>query len=118
MRKGPTARTLFLSLDGELTEDSLERQMKPIDATLAASKLTHRLLIDANAMTGYTSEARGAFVDWHRTNKGRLGRVAIVTERMLWHMVIRAMAMASGQQMRPFSDRTEAEAWLLAPGHT
>jgi hypothetical protein len=113
MHPRPTQQTLFLSLETELTEESLLRQTGPIDETLRSTPLDFRLLIDASQMTGYTSEARNAFVEWHRSHKARCARVAIVTDRKLWHMVIRAMGVASGQPMHPFTDRASAESWLL-----
>ena len=70
------------------------------------------MIFDCLAMTGYDMEARHAFVAWHHAHRGRVRAVAVVTEKMLWHMVVGAMAMASGQTMRAFAKREEAEAWL------
>ena len=62
--------------------------------------------------TGYSAAARDTFVDWFRRNQKAIDRTAVVTDNMLWHMVVRAMGLASGQAMKPFDDVDAAEAWL------
>jgi hypothetical protein len=70
------------------------------------------LIVDATQMTGYDTEARKAFVAWNSEYKPKITSVAIVTNKPLWHMVIRAMSLASSQLMRPFHTREEAERWV------
>ncbi len=70
------------------------------------------LIFDCREMTDYEPEARELFVRWHRTHRGRIGAVAIVTDRPLWHLVISAMALASGQTMKAFSDLEDARRWV------
>jgi hypothetical protein len=86
-----------------------------LNTTLGSVKLsddTDALLVDCLTMTGYDNEARETFVAWNREHKERLQHVAVVTERPLWRMVISAMSLASGQQLRGFATRDEAVAWL------
>ena len=71
-------------------------------------------MVDCSAMTGYDTEARVAFVDWARSNRKRLARIAIVTNNALWHMVISAMRLASSTEMKAFSDVGPARAWAEA----
>ncbi len=70
------------------------------------------LLIDCRQMSGYDVEARSAFVAWNKRWRSRLHRVAILTENRLWHVLVSAMALASGQEMRAFFGRSDAERWL------
>lgn len=70
------------------------------------------LLVDCLAMDDYEGEARRIFTEWNATNKHRVRRVAVVTEKLLWHMVVRTIGLASSQTMRPFSDIDEAHLWL------
>jgi hypothetical protein len=97
-----------VDLAGHLTAES-------VDATLGSVDVPDcdcALLIDCMHMTGYDNEARERFVVWNREHKERLRRVAVVTDKPLWRMVISAMSLASGQQMRGFASRGEAEQWL------
>ena len=70
------------------------------------------LIVDCREMTSYDSEARSAFVTWNRSHRQHLERVAIITDKLLWHMVIRTMSLASGQTMRPFDGIEDAQAWV------
>ena len=71
------------------------------------------LLVDCSQMTSYEREARTFFVDWHRKNREVIAAVAIVTDNMLYRMIISAMSMASGQTMRAFDDVSSAQHWLI-----
>ena len=94
-------------LEGHLTQPSLE-------AALSALRPRHgsTLIVDCTTMTGYDPDARAFFVDWHRRQRDYIGAVAIVTDKMLWHMIVGAMALASGQRMRAFATLDEARAWI------
>ena len=59
-------------------------------------------------------EARERFVEWNRQHRARLRAVAVVTENRMYHMVISAMAMASGQRMKGFATFDAAHAWVDA----
>ncbi len=45
-----------------------------------------------------------------------MSAVAIVTDKASWRLVISTMALASGQRMKPFTDRAAAENWLRSLG--
>lgn len=114
---------LRLVLTGHLTENSLEGALLKLASEMAAvpppagtgaapQPAKHRVLVDCLAMTSYDSEARSRFIRWGRESVQRLDRVAILTTNTLWHMIIRAMALASGVQMRPFAQSADAQTWL------
>lgn len=71
------------------------------------------LLVDCSRMTSYEREARTFFVDWHREHRKVISAVAIVTNNMLYRMIISTMALASGQTMRAFDDTGAARHWLI-----
>ena len=75
-----------------------------------------RLLVDCLAMTDYEGEARRLFTEWNAQNKHRVHGVAVVTDKLLWHMVVSTIGLASRQTMKAFSDIDEAHAWLGALG--
>lgn len=68
------------------------------------------ILVDALSMISYDLDARHAFVEWMRQASPR--KVAILTTRPMWRMVIGGMAMASGVSMQAFPDAVTADAWL------
>lgn len=104
-------QTLQVILEGKLTVDSLRSKLEPVSAQLAAGSQA-AMIVDVRGMQGYTTDARTFFVDWNRSHKRQLRCVAIVTDNVVWRMVIRAMSLASGQQMRPFSDHGAAATWV------
>jgi hypothetical protein len=54
------------------------------------------------------------FVSWNSGYRPRIRRVAVLTEKPLWHMVVAAMAVASGQKMKAFTTLDKANTWLDA----
>ena len=97
-------------LDGHLTRVQLERVLAQLADELAEGSAP--VLLDCTRMDGYDLDARHAFVDWNQRWREQVPRVAIVTANRLYHVVIGAMSLASGQAMKGFLTRDEALAWL------
>jgi hypothetical protein len=100
-----------ITLQGQLNEPDLASRLERADEDLRQVGGAVRLVVDALRMTGYDSGARERFVAWHRDRRPQLRRVAIVTDKPLWSMVVRAMALAAGVPMRPFATLDAALAW-------
>jgi len=105
---------LTVSLAGHLTKQSLEGAFVGVREQLARGDEKRVVLFDCTAMDDYDFEAREAFVVWHRQHRTRLARVAIATDRAIWHLVVRTMALASSTPMRPFATVPDATAWLTS----
>jgi hypothetical protein len=100
-----------LQLVGHLTGASLGRELGALSARLDA-ELRYGLLVECSAMTDYELDARGVFTAWLATHRALLMRIAVVTDKRLWHLVVSAMALASRTPMRAFSDHREALRYL------
>jgi len=105
---------VVIALTEHLTSAKLELALAKADDALRARADKLWLIVDVLTMTGYDSDARAAFVAWNRTRRPRLHGVAIVTTRTLWRVVVAAMSLASGQQMRTFDTVAAAEAHCSA----
>lgn len=70
------------------------------------------ILVNCLNMSNYELAARSSFVTWNARNRAKIDRVAVVTAKTVWHVVVSAMALASGQKMRAFHTLTQAEQWL------
>ena len=106
----PRRDARLLRLVAHLTRESLDEAL----AGLGDVSVGEDLIVDAAEMTGYDGLARARFVEWNAANRKAIRRLAIVTNNPLWGMVIRAMSLASGREMRPFATRDEAAAWIRA----
>jgi hypothetical protein len=104
---------IAIELTGHLTRASLAASLAQPRAALAAAAGAH-VRIDCRTMTGYDADARADFVEFMRASRAKVARVAIVTERVSWRMVISAMSLASGVSMKPFTSLAEADAWLAS----
>lgn len=102
----------LITLEGHLTKDQLQQQLDKIESELEALAAPRGLIVDCERMTGYDSAARSAFVEWNRRWRNKISRVAIVTDNVLWHMVIKMMAKVSTQQMKDFTDLGRASEWV------
>lgn len=106
-------------LVGHLTREALASELRRADDEVS-NRVTRRtpaptgprVLVDCREMTDYDLDARHAFVDWLKTRKP--SKVAIVTDRELWHLVIRAMSLASNVSLVPFATEGDALAWLTS----
>lgn len=107
----PRRDARLLRLVAHLSRESLDGAL---DA-LGEVGVGEDLIVDASEMTGYDGLARQRFVEWNAANRKAIRRLAIVTSNPLWGMVIRAMSLASGREMRPFATRAEAAAWMHEP---
>jgi hypothetical protein len=111
-----TGQLLELTLVGHLTVAALDAAFAPLEARLRGGNERYGLVVDARRMTGYDEAARSRFVEWNHNNRHRMYRVAILTDKLAWKMVIATMALASKQQMKAFSSMSEAFAWLRQRG--
>ena len=96
-----------IELVGVLTRAQLE-------AAIAGARVEgakpDAIVVDCRKMIDYELDARHAFVAWIREVKPK--RVAILTDRVLWRMVISGMSLASKVPMQWFATEAEAETWL------
>jgi hypothetical protein len=106
-----------VTLVGHLTRVLIERELAKAERELSALPpgVAAPLLVDAVGMESYDADARRVFAEWNTANKRRIAKVAVVTTRMLWHMVISTIALTTGQSMRAFNQSPEALAWLNGP---
>lgn len=107
-------RTLRLDLVGHLTRASLDASFDALAPAFAQTGNVLVLVVDCRRMTGYDGTARERFVAWNAAHRHRLAGVAVLTEKVLWHMIVGTMALASGQRMRAFFSEQDASAWLDA----
>lgn len=70
------------------------------------------VIVDCRSMTGYDLEARTIFVDWNSRMRASIAHLAVLTDKPLWRLVVSGMALASRQNMKPFSNRAEAVEWF------
>lgn len=103
---------LRIELEGHLTRASLAAALAPVSVRLEASSEKKALIVDARRMTGYDMAARALFVEWNSQHRKRFRKVAILTDKIAWKMVVSTMALASGQRMKTFLSNPEAEAWF------
>lgn len=96
-----------IELVGILTRAQLEAAIAAVPAEIGTPDA---VIVDCRKMIDYELDARHAFVAWIRELKPR--RVAIVTDRVLWRMVITGMSLASKVPMHWFANDADAQAWL------
>ena len=95
-----------VELEGHLTRGVLEERL--------AAANSPRVLIDCRQMVSYDLDARHAFSAWNTDHKDSVRRVAVVTPRAAWHMIISTIALVSGQHIRAFDDVEAARRWLMS----
>ena len=103
---------LSLTLTGHLTRSALDNQLASVTERFVDTQGRLPLLVDCLTMRGYDKDARERFISWNREHSQKLSRVAVVTEKQMWHLVVSVMALVSEQQIKAFNDRVAAERWL------
>lgn len=102
---------LEVVITGHLTRQAMKSALTPVSNALRKSTEKCAVIVDCLAMTGYDLDARKTFVEWNAESRTRVDRVAIITDKQLWQLVVTAMALASGQRMQPFSTRSAGLEW-------
>lgn len=104
-----------VELKGHLSVVALTQGLSALDARLRNERSPPDvvvLVVDCSTMTGYDRDARAYFMEWHARHRTQIAKVAVVTQRPLWHGVVLAMGLASRVNMRAFDRREQALAWL------
>lgn len=111
-RAPPGSGIIEILLRGHLTRDALRSALLAAAVSIDEAGSSARVLVDCRDMSGYDTDARELFVSWNSEMRSRIARLAVVTERGMWHLVVSGMALASGQPMKAFKDRVSAMVWL------
>jgi len=105
-----TSAAIVMVLQGHLTRSSLLTVFADAGPQIDRAACERCLIVDCLTMTGYDPDARSEFVRWVRERKPLLRCVAIVTDKVLWRMVVGAMGLASQVPTQAFDTRDQAEA--------
>ncbi|RLB54068.1 MAG: hypothetical protein DRJ42_10215 [Deltaproteobacteria bacterium] len=99
----------WITLPPQVAEGRLREHLADIDTDC------HYVLYDLRYTGRFDDESRAFFVQWHAQRKAQLTRVAVVVDNAMWRVVVMAMAMQSGVNMRPFEVLDDAVEWLVPP---
>ena len=105
-------RIVEVVLSGHLTLESLRASLDIAEKSVSAADGAAVLLVNCQRMSAYDAAARQYFVDWNRKMQGSIRRLAVVTDRTMWQLVVSVMALASGQAMKGFAEPASAQHWL------
>lgn len=105
-----TMQVLSVVVEGYLSEEDLVKVLAPVDAQLSRSPTgAFGVVIDILKMTGYSPEARSAYIAWHQRFGSNVKGVAVVTTNRLWKMVIAAIGITIN--LRAFDSPDDAVRW-------
>jgi hypothetical protein len=108
-------QVLTVVVEGYLSEEELVKRLAPVDAELARFPTApYGVVVDILRMTGYSPEARSAYIAWHQRLRDNIKGVAVVTNNMLWRMVITAIGLTV--PLRAFDANQDAVRWLQSLG--
>jgi hypothetical protein len=110
-RSSGTTRVVSVRLKDTVTDRDVYQSIQRAEETLDRIGRA-RLMIDCRRVEGYEGDARDRLTKWARTQRDRVDRVAVVTDNVLWQMVLRTSSLASQQAMRGFTDIEDAFDWL------
>ena len=102
---------LPIVLKGHLTGPALERALETVTWSLEGKSDDCALVFDCLEMTGYDTEIRDIYITWHRRFKDRIKRVAVVTDRQLWRVVVSTVGLAVRGQVKTFNTLSPARSW-------
>ena len=104
---------LKIVLNGHLTTRQLAQVFESLETEIEQLPESNSLIVDCMNMTGYDMNAQTTFIEWNKKWREKISRVAIVTDKWVWHMVISVMATQSKQLMKPFNNLEKAQEWLM-----
>lgn len=108
-------QVLTVTVEGYLSEEQLVKLLAPVDAELERFPTEpYGVVVDILKMSGYSPEARSAYIAWHQRLQQNIKGVAVVTNNMLWRMVIAAIGLSV--PLRAFDANPDAVRWLQGLG--
>jgi len=97
-------------LKDQVTLDNFQRDLATA-ATQLRTESGHALLFNILGMASYDPAIRDVYVTWYRAHKSRVRRVAVVTDKTMWRLIVATLGMATGGNTRAFERLEEAERW-------
>ncbi len=102
-------RVFTIEIVGHLTVEALGDELDRVSSGMHGGDIA--LLFDVLRMTGYDPPIRDLYIEWHQRNKQAIAKVAVVTDRSLWRMIVSTVGMAVRAQVRTFARVNDAKAW-------
>jgi SpoIIAA-like len=107
-------RVFTIDIVGHLTTEMLGDELERVGSGLRVTSTPSAVLFDVLQMTSYDPPIRDLYITWHGKNRDRIGRVAVVTDKSLWRMIVSKVGLAVRAQVRTFSERRMAEEWCAS----
>jgi len=107
----PAPMNVFtVEVQGYLTADEFASKLQSVSRRIQpGSKVA--VVFNVARMTGYEPEVRDTYVRWHKGAKPHIGRVAVVTEKPMWRLVVATLGMATGGTTKAFEKVDDALRW-------
>ena len=95
---------------GHLTECVMGQLLSDVEYNMPDGDFG--ILFLTSDMCGYDMGARPVFIQWLNKNVDRVRRLAIVSEKQLWHLLLSSMANSIDTKMAIFYEEEGARDWL------
>jgi hypothetical protein len=102
-------RVFTVEIVGYLTAETFGDELERVSAGLHGDSVA--LLFDILRMTGYEPPVRDLYIGWHAKHKAEIAKVAVVTDRSIWRMVVSAVGLAVRAQVKTFTRVRDAKSW-------
>jgi len=104
------AELVVIKIVGQLSAAGFAKQLRD-ESDLMRANGNYGLCIDILEMSGYEPAVRETYMQWARANSSRIRRVAVVTDKTMWRLVVATIGMATGGNTRAFEHAAEAKRW-------
>ncbi len=101
---------IVIELSSHVGTETMEESLREISRDFGISK--HAILIDTLGMQSYDMGAQKVFTQWVNEHSDSISKVAIVSDKQVWHMVISTMSPMMNVPMRVFYLKDDAKKWV------
>jgi hypothetical protein len=108
---GRPAEVVTLSFSGFVTSAAFRLRMSDFSTEMCPGNV-YALLFDILQVSGYEPALLDDYIRWHKQHATQVHRVAVVTNRMIWRLVVRTLSVAGGGPIEPFDHVDAAGVWL------
>lgn len=105
---------VVLMLNGEVSVESLQVSLAPIEAELRRG--ARGLLVDVRRAVKLHVGVREFFIRWSKDQKRQISAMAIVTNSTRHKLMVRVLSVVGGRPIRAFDEPIRATAWLGEAG--
>lgn len=101
---------IIMELENHVDGEVMGAALRDIKRSFAGKR--HGIIVDTLDMRTYDIDAQRVFIAWVNENSDQIVKVAVVSDKSVWHMVISTMVPLIDVPLKIFYEMDDAKTWV------